>query len=79
MDLFQELGYSEDNESWESPQDWLAEDSTDPSYQIMTDSEIMVAEVTRDIDNSDSESDDEIEPQPSVSNAQELLKHFRLP
>ena len=63
IDLFQELGYSEDNESWESPQDWLAEDSTDPSNQIMTDFEI-VAEVTRD---KDCESDDEIEQTPSVS------------
>ena len=49
MDLFQELGYSTDNESWQNPQDWLAEDSTNPGYQLMTDSEI-VAVVTGEKD-----------------------------
>ena len=67
--LFQELGYSTDNESWQTPQDWLAEDSTDPGYQLLTDSEI-VAEVTRGGDSLDPESDDEVEPQPTVSHAQ---------
>ena len=55
VDLFQELGY-EGTESWESPQD-----STDPCYQVMTESEI-VAEVR---DDSDSKSDDNIKPQPT--------------
>ena len=58
-----------DNESWQTPQDWLAEDSTDPGYQLLTDSEI-VAEVTRGGDSLDPESDDEVEPQPTVSHAQ---------
>ena len=49
--------------------DWLAEDSTDPGYQLLTDSEI-VAEVTRGGDSLDPESDDEVEPQPTVSHAQ---------
>ena len=47
----------------------LAEDSTDPGYQLLTDSEI-VAEVTRGGDSLDPESDDEVEPQPTVSHAQ---------
>ena len=68
MDLFQELGYSTDTESWQNPQDWLAEDSTDPGYQLMTDSEI-VAEVTGEKDSLDLESD-EMEPQPTVSPSQ---------
>ena len=66
MDLFQELGYSTDNESWQPPQNWLAEDATD---QLMTDSEI-VAEVTGEKDSLDLESDDEMEPQPTVSPSQ---------
>ena len=67
--LFQELGYSEDNPSWQDPQEWLNEDSTDPGYQLMTDAEI-VADVTGERDNTDPESDDEMEPQHSVSHAQ---------
>ena len=67
--IFQELGYSTDNENWQNPQDWLAEDSTDPGYQLMTDSET-VAEVTGGGDSLDPESDDEMEPQPTVSHAQ---------
>ena len=74
-DLFQELGYSTDNESWQTPQDWLAEDSTDPGYQLMTDSEI-VAEVTGEKDTLDLESDDEAEPHPQCLHYK-LLMHLR--
>ena len=74
-DLFQELGYSTDNESWQTPQDWLAEDSTDPGYQLMTDSEI-VAEVTGEKDSLDLESDDEAEPHPQCLH-HKLLMHLR--
>ena len=71
VDLFEELGYAADDESWQSPQDWLAEDSTDIGSQLLTDSEI-VAQVTGDVsrDNLDSEPEEETEPQPSVSHAE---------
>ena len=66
VDLFQDLGYSEGDEDWQTPQDWLAEDITDPGYQLMSDTEI-IAEVTRDDIDSDPESDMEIVLQPSVT------------
>ena len=44
VELFKDLGYEEGNEDWQNPNDWLAEDSDDPDYQILSDCEI-VAEV----------------------------------
>ena len=69
VDLYQDLGYSEGDEEWQTPQDWLAEDFTDPGYQLMSDTEI-IAEVTRDDIDSDPESDVEIVLQPSVTHTQ---------
>ena len=69
VDLFQYLGYSEGDEDWQTPQDWLAEDITDPGYQLMSDTEI-ITEVTRVDINSDPESDVEIVLQPSVTHTQ---------
>ena len=69
MDLFQDLGYSEGDKDSQTPQDWLAEDFTDPGYQLMSDTEI-IAEVTRDDIDSDPESDVEIVLQPSVTHTQ---------
>ena len=68
VDLFQDLDYSEGDEDWQTPLDWLAEDFTDPGYQLMSDTEI-IAEVRDDID-SDPESDVEIVLQPSVTHSQ---------
>ena len=69
VDLFQDLGYSEGDEDWQTPQDWLAEDITDPGYQLMSDTEL-IAEVTRDDIDSDPESDVEIVLQPTVTHTQ---------
>ena len=68
-DLFRELGCSGDSESWQNPEGWLAEDSEDPGYQLLTDTEI-VAEVTGEKEDSDSGTDDEMVPQELVSHAQ---------
>jgi hypothetical protein len=67
--LFHQLSYSETNENWQNPSDWLNEDSTDPGYQLKTDSEI-VADVTGGRANSDTESEDETVCEDWVSNAQ---------
>ena len=69
VDLFQDLGYSQGDEDWQTPQDWLAEDFTDPGYPLMSDTEI-IAEVIRDNIDSDPESDVEIVLQPSVTHTQ---------
>ena len=37
--LFHDLGYNE--QSWQSPTEWLAEDASDPGYQLMSDEEIV--------------------------------------
>ena len=68
MDLFQDHDYSEGDEDWQTPQDWLAEDFDDPGYQLMSDTEI-IAEVTRHDIDSDAESDVEIVLQPSVTHS----------
>jgi len=60
VDLFKDLGYSEGTEEWQTPQDWLAEDFTDPGYQLLSDAEIV----------SDPESDVENVPKPLVTHTQ---------
>lgn len=40
VELFKD--FSEGNEDWKNPNDWLAEDSDDPDYQILSDCEIVV-------------------------------------
>ena len=54
--LFSDLGCSDDNPSWQNPQEWLNEDADDQGYQLMTDNEI-VTQVTGQND-SDTDSDD---------------------
>ena len=66
-EIFQQLG-SEEGGNWQSPSEWLAEDSEDPGYQLMTDDEI-VAQVSGEPDLSGSESEDEPDNCPTVSHA----------
>ena len=66
--MFQQLG-SEEGNSWQSPSEWMSEDSGDPGYQLLTDNEI-VAQVSGEADLSASESEDEQDPGPTVSHAQ---------
>ncbi len=39
--LFDRLGYAEDDSNWSVPNTWLMEDANDPGYQIMHDEEIV--------------------------------------
>lgn len=58
--MFKDLGYEEGNENWQNPNDWLVQDSDDPGYQILSDSEI-VAEVNGEDDLSSDNVDELIE------------------
>ena len=40
-DLFQQLGYTPGDQNWQTPEDWLEEDSENPGCQLMTDNEIV--------------------------------------
>ena len=40
-DVFQQLGYTPGDQNWQTPEDWLEEDSEDPGYQLITDNEIL--------------------------------------
>ena len=55
--MFKDLGYEEGNENWQNPNDWLVQDSDDPGYQILSDSEI-VAEVNGEDDKLSSDNED---------------------
>ena len=66
-EIFHQLG-SEEGSNWQSPSEWLAEDSEDSVYQLMTDDEI-VAQVSGEPDLSGNESKDEPDNCPTVSNA----------
>ena len=66
-EIFQELG-SEESTAWQSPSEWLTEDSEDPGYQLMTDDEI-VAQVSGEADLPGSESEEEPDLAPTVSHA----------
>lgn len=39
-EIFQQMGTTERSD-WQSPSQWLAEDSEDPGYQLMTDDKIV--------------------------------------
>ena len=41
MDLFQQMGYTSDDDNWQAPEEWLGEDASDPGYHMMTDDEII--------------------------------------
>ena len=71
VQLFDDLGYDKADQNWQSPDNWLAEDSNDPGYQLMTDSEI-VADILGKPNNQDSDlsSDDEMNSQPFVTGAE---------
>ena len=62
------MGYEEGTETWQSPAEWLAEDSSDPGYQLLSDGEI-VAQVSGEANMSDSDEEDELDPIPTMSHA----------
>jgi hypothetical protein len=66
--LFNNIGFTEDDQNWLSPHDWLREDASDPGYQLMSDQEI-VDTVTADGDGSDSDDDEQDDP-PQRTHAQ---------
>ena len=65
-DLFQQLGYTPGDQNWQTPEDWLEEDSEDPG-QLMTDNKI-VSEINCEITIDFSPEDDELDSS-SVSNS----------
>ncbi len=56
--LFDRLGYAEDDSNWSVLNTWLMEDANDPGYQIMHDEEI-VEDVLEEREESESEKEDE--------------------
>ena len=62
-ELFNHLGFSESNDSWQTPEQWLAEDANDPGYWLLLDDEI-VAMIRSNEDDSGDESGSDIESQP---------------
>ena len=67
--MFNCLGYSESNDGWQTPEQWLAEDANDPGHQKLSDDEI-VAMVRREENDSENESDSDSEQQPTISHAE---------
>ena len=63
------MGYSGSDDSWQTPEQWLAEDNNDPGHQLLSDDEI-VAMIRSNEDDSGAESGSDIESQPSVSHAE---------
>ena len=41
QEMFVELGYQEENNEWQSPAEWLQNDSDDPGWQPMTEDDII--------------------------------------
>ena len=75
MELFKDLGYEEGNEDRQNPNNWLAEDTDDPGYQILSDSE-KVAEVngeSGDLPSDDEGVDESTEPTVSHAKAYEAF------
>ena len=60
------------DQTWQSPQDWLEDDSTDPGYQLMTDAEIASEVLGEGCDSeiSDNESNDDLQRERSVTPSQ---------
>ena len=65
--LFHDVDLNE--QSWQSPNTWLAEDFNDPGHQLMTDNEIVAAVLDTPTER-DSDSDDEAEAHCSISHAE---------
>ena len=68
-EMFNCIGYSESNDGWQTPEQWLAEDANDPGHQMLSDDEI-VAMVRREENDSENESDSDGEQQPTISHAE---------
>ena len=66
------MGYSVGNPNWQTPEDWLKEDTEDPGYQVMADDEIISGVVgERSINDSFScDDDEESDSQSSMSDTQ---------
>ena len=76
-EMFNSLGYSESNDGWQTPEQWLAEDANDPGHQMLSDDEIVVI-VRREENDSENESDSDSEQeQPTISHA-EACKAFSI-
>ena len=69
-ELFDSLGRSEGDDSWQSPDNWLNEDSSESGHQLLEDDEIVASINNTDAaNNSDSESSDG-EPSEQVTHSQ---------
>lgn len=60
--LFQDLGFTNDNPDWLTPAEWLAQDTSDPGYQLLSDDEIVAMVV-----NEGGESEDESSEEPTTT------------
>ena len=67
VQLFNDLGYQE-GQSWQVADTWIADDTNDPRYQLKTDSKT-VTDILIGPENQDSNSDDDTEIQPLVTDA----------
>ena len=67
-EVFHDLGYEARNETWQSPEDWIAENSSDTGYQMMSDAKI-VAQVCGESTHPDDDTEDEADPVPTVSHS----------
>ncbi len=68
-ELFDSLGHSEGDDTWQSPEDWLNEDRSDHGHELLDDEGIVASVNSEDTTNSDEESSDD-EPSEQVSHDQ---------
>ena len=69
VELIGSLGLHEGDDHWQNPEEWLREDSSDPGYQLLEDEEIVASINGTEIEDQDSESDKEVQPQVSHTQA----------
>ena len=58
--LFQDLGYMSGNQDWLTPAEWLAQDISDPSFQLLSDDEIIASINQENSEHAEDESDESI-------------------
>ncbi len=68
-ELFDSLGYAENDSDWSLPRTWLMEDANDPGYQIMNEEE-SVADLIHDREELESEDEDEVHSGSAVTPSQ---------
>ena len=69
MQIFTSYSITWVTHSWQTLEQWLAEDANDPGHQLLSDDEI-VAMIRSNEDDSGAKSGSDIESQPSMSHAE---------